>query len=275
MNAWLFAWREFREARRNRWLWLYALVFAALTSALVWLGASALGNYGIAGFGRTGMSLIHLVLLIVPLMGLTLGAVSLAGERERGTLLSLVAQPVSTTEVLLGKYLGLALALIAALSAGFGMSGIFIAWRGSFVQSDFYLALWGLTALLALMSLAGGFLISALARTTAPAMGTALFAWLLLVFLSDLGIMGTALVLRLTVGQLLSLALLNPLQSFKLLAVLIVQEGGLEILGPAGLYALRALGSALVPFLLALLVSWTALALALSTLIFRHRGVFE
>lgn len=274
MNTLLFAHREVREARRNRWLWLYALVFVALASALMWLGLSALGSYGVAGFGRTGASLINLILLIVPLMGLTLGALSIAGERERGTLLFLLAQPVSAAEVLIGKYLGLAFALIAALSAGFGISGLLIAWHGGVVQSDLYLALWGLTVLMVLLSLAVGFLISALARKGATAMGTALFVWLLLVFLSDLGVMGTALVLRLSVGQLLSLALLNPLQSFKLLAVLIVQ-GDLEILGPAGLYALRAFGDALVPFLLALLVGWTVSALALSVVIFRHRGALE
>jgi Cu-processing system permease protein len=274
MNTLLFIQRELQEARYNRWLWLYALTFVALSSALVWLGLSALGQYGVAGFGRTGASLINLILLIVPLMGLTLGALSIAGERERGTLLYLLAQPVSAAEVLIGKYLGLALALTAALSVGFGLSGLFISWHGGLLQSDLYLALWGLTVLLALLSLALGFLISALARKGAPAMGTALFVWLLLVFLSDLGVMGTALVLRLSVEQLLGLALLNPLQSFKLMAILTVQ-GNLELLGPAGLYALRAFGDALVPFLLALLLGWTALALALSVVIFRRRGALE
>jgi Cu-processing system permease protein len=245
-----------------------------LTSALVWLGLSAIGSYGMAGFGRTGASLINLILLIVPLMGLTLGAVSIAGERERGTLLYLLAQPVSTAEVLIGKYVGLGLALIAALSAGFGLSGLLISGRGGFVQSDLYLALWGLTILLALVSLALGILISALARKGASAMGMALFVWLLLVFLSDLGVMGTALVLRLSVGQLLGLALLNPLQGFKLLAILTVQ-GNLEILGPAGLYALRTFGEALVPLLLAPLLGWTAVALVLSLVLFRRRGALE
>ncbi len=270
MNALLFAQRELRQARRNRWLWLYALVFVGLSSALMWLGVSALGSYGIAGFGRTGASLINLILLIVPLMGLTLGAGSIAGERERGTLLFLLAQPVSAAEVLLGKFMGLGLALIAALSAGFGLSGL--SGQGGFVH--IYLELWGLTVLLALMSLALGLLISVVARRGAPAMGTALFAWLLLVFLSDLGVMGTALVLRLNAGQLLGLALLNPLQGFKFLAVLAVQ-GNLEILGPAGLYALRTWGEGLVPLLLGLLVGWTLGALALSALIFRRRGALE
>jgi ABC-type transport system involved in multi-copper enzyme maturation permease subunit len=43
-------------------------------------------------------------------MGLTIGAGSLSGERERGTLQYLLAQPVNRAEVLLGKYLGIVLA---------------------------------------------------------------------------------------------------------------------------------------------------------------------
>lgn len=274
MSALLFAQKELRDARRNRWLWLYTVIFVVLSSALVWLGLSALGSYGVAGFGRTGASLINLILLIVPLMGLTLGALSIAGERERGALLYLLAQPVGALEVLLGKYLGLGVALAATVSVGFGMSGLLIAWRGGFVQSDVYLALWGLTVMLALLSLAVGFLISAVARKAAAAMGAALFVWLFLVFLSDLGVMGTALVLNLSVGQLLGLALLNPLQGFKLLAVLAIQ-GDLEVLGPAGLYALRIFGDALVPFLLFLIILWTGLALGASAVLFARRGALE
>ncbi len=274
MNILLLAHRELRDARRNRWLWLYTLVFALLAAALAWLGLSATGSYGVAGFGRTGASLINLILLIVPLMGLTLGSLSLAGERERGTLLYLLAQPVSTTEMLLGKYMGVALALTAALGAGFGLSSLLITWQNGFIKGEVYFMLLGLTVLLALTSLALGFSISAIARKGASAMGTALFLWLSLVFLSDLGLMGTAIILRLPIDKLLALALLNPLQDFKLAAVLIVQ-GNLEILGPAGLYALRTLGDFLLPFLLVLLTVWTLLALALAHACFRRRGALE
>ena len=55
----------------------------------------------------------ELVLLVVPLMGLSLGALGLAAERERGTLDYLLAQPVSRAEIFLGKYVGLAAAMLA------------------------------------------------------------------------------------------------------------------------------------------------------------------
>ncbi len=271
MNVWALTHKELRDAHRNRWFVLYSAAFAALALALAGLGLSGAGEYGFAGLGRTGASLINLVLLIVPLMGLSLGALSLAGERERGTLLYLLAQPVTRLEVLMGKYLGLALALLAALTLGFGLSGLWIAWRGGASQAREYLALVILSYLLALASLSLGFLLSSLVRKGATAIGLALFAWLTLVFFGDLGLMGTALTLRLKAGDLLALALLNPLQVFKMAAILAIRSS-LEVLGPAGLYALRAYGARLMPLLLMILAAWIVVPVSLAYLVFQRRG---
>lgn len=271
-NVLILAQKELRDAWRNRWFLLYALAFAGLALALSSLAMSGLGNQGLAGFARTGGSLINLVLLIVPLMGLTLGALSLAGEREQGTLLYLLAQPVAYLELLLGKFVGLALALLTALLLGFGLSGVLIAWLGGAAQAGAYAALALLAFLLALLSLSIGFFISAASGKGATAVGIALFLWLLLVFLGDLGVMGTALVLKLSVGQLFTLALLNPLQTFKIAAILDL-HGSLEVLGPAGTYAVRTYGSRLLPLLLTMLVAWTVVPLAFTYLVFRRRGV--
>ena len=86
---------------------------------------------GFAGFGRTAASLINLVLLIIPLMALTIGAQSISSELERGTMSYLLAQPIGRLEVFLGKYLGLALSLLASLALGFGISGVVMALSGS------------------------------------------------------------------------------------------------------------------------------------------------
>lgn len=271
-NSLLIAQKELRDAVRNRWFVLYSAVFAALALALAWLALSGAGSYGLAGIGRTGASLINLVLLIVPLMGLTLGSLSLAGERERGTLLYLLAQSLTWFEILMGKYIGLAIALCAALVLGFGLSGLLIAWQGGATQVGAYLTIVALAFLLALVSLSLGLLISAATSTSSTAVGLALFLWLGLVFLGDLGLMGTALVLRLDPGGLLAMALLNPLHVFKMAAIL-AMRGSLDILGPAGLYALRLYGERLMPVLLVLLMAWTLVPLLVTSVVFRARGV--
>lgn len=271
-NVLILAQKELKDARRNRWFILYTVAFSALSLALAWLALSGMGNYGLAGFGRTGASLINLVLLIVPLMGLTLGALSLAGERERGTMLYMLTQPISQAELLMGKFLGLALAILVALVIGFGLSGLLIAWQGGTTQAGQYLVLVLLAFALALATLSIGFLISAATAKSATAVGIALFLWLVLVFFGDLGLMGTAIVLRVDIDQLFTMALLNPLQIFKMAAILSIRSN-LEVLGPAGIYAVRTYGSQLMLFLLAILTVWVVLPLGGTYLVFRRRGV--
>jgi Cu-processing system permease protein len=266
-----FAAKELRDARRNRWFLLYTVALAALSLLLSALSVSEQGAHGLAGFGRTTASLVNLVMLVVPLMGLTLGAMSLAAERERGTLLYVLAQPVTPGEVFLGKYLGLALALLASLALGFGLSGLVISWRVGGAQVASYLSLAGLSFALGLVSLGLGLVISALARRSSTAIGVAIFAWLGLVLVGDLGLMGTALVLRLHVGTLFGLALGNPLQVFKVSAIA-ASSGSIEVLGPAGVYAMRTLGPALLPALLSVLVAWVLAPLGAGLGLFRWRG---
>jgi len=264
--------KELQDARRNRWYLIYVLVFTGLSLALAWLGMTGLGDYGLAGFGRTAASIINIVLLVVPLMGLTLGAISLAGERERNTLQYLLAQPVTQFEVLLGKYLGLAIALFSALVLGFGISGIFISLQGGSAEINLYLLMVLLAFMLALVSLSLGFLISSMVRKGSTAISIALFIWLLLLIFGDLGLMGTSIVLKLGVGQLLTLTLLNPMQIFKIAAILNIR-GSLEVLGPAGIYALRTYGTQLMPGLIGILLAWTLLPLTFAYYAFRRSGV--
>ena len=50
-----------------------------------------------------------------------LGFDAIVGERERGSLDLLLALPITRLELLLGKYLGLALALTVSTLGGFGL----------------------------------------------------------------------------------------------------------------------------------------------------------
>jgi Cu-processing system permease protein len=264
--------KELSDTRRSRWFLLLAVVFAGLALTLALLGMSALGSIGGAGFGRTTASLLNLVVLIVPLMGLLMGALSVAPEREHGTLLTILAQPVLLEEVLLGKFLALAAALVGTILFGFGLAALVIARQSGAPQMGSYLVLIGYTALFGLGWLSLGFLISATARRTASALGVAIFCWLVAVFLSDLGLIGTAVVLRLSPRSLLWLSLVNPAQVFKL-AVLQGIQRNLEALGPGGLYATQVLGDWLPLALSGLLALWVIVPFAVAILLLRKRGL--
>lgn len=263
--------KELRDAWRNRWFLLYSVTFAVLALAMSWLSLVGVAGTGFAGLGRTAASLVNLVVLIVPLMGLTLGAGAIAAERESGSFLYLLSQPVGRLEVVLGKFLGLGAAVIASLLLGFGVAAVLIARRVGEGDAGPFLGFLGLAALVALASVSVGLLISALAQKSSIAAGVAVVLWLVLVFLGDLGLMGSSLVMRLDASELLFSALVNPLQQFKLAAILTLR-GGLEVLGPAGLYATRTYGDALLPLLAGGLVLWILVPLAATAWIIERRG---
>ncbi len=265
--------KEINDSFNNRWFMLYAVAFTGLALLLSWLSLSSggAGYSGFAGFERTAASLVNLVLLVVPLMALTIGAGSLAGEREQGTLSYLLAQPINRTEVLFGKYLGLAISLLGALAVGFGVSAAVIASRSGQADAAAYGLLVGFAFILALGMLSLGFLVSILTRKTAVATGVALFLWLILVLVGDLGLMGSTLAFKLPIQTLFNLALLNPLQVFKMSALIGI-NATLDVLGPAGIYAMQTYRDSLTWLFLGSLLAWIGLPLGLTWVMFYRRG---
>jgi Cu-processing system permease protein len=270
-NIGSIAHRELRDAIRSRWFWLYTLSFAVLGLAVSFVSAAGTGASGLSGFGRTTAGLINLVLLVVPLMALTAGAASIASDRERGMLAYVLAQPVARYEVVLGKYFGLAGALLACLSLGLGGCALILASKGVRTSPSSLLWLTGLSFLLALAMLSVGLLISVLARKASVAVGTAIFTWLTLVFVSDLALMAGAIALRLRIETLFGLSLVNPLQVFKMWSLHAV-DATLDVLGPAGLYAMDTYGDGVALLFAAVLALWITLPLALAVLLFARRS---
>lgn len=270
-NTLAIAGRELRDALRSKWFMLYTLAFVALGLGVSFVSAASSGGAGLSNFGRTTAGLINLVLLVVPLMALSAGASSVASDRERGMLAYLLAQPITRTEVLLGKYLGLAGALLACICLGLGLCAGILAWKGQAAGPSALLSLAGLSFVLALGMLSVGMLVSVLARRASVAVGTVIFIWLVLVFVSDLALMAGTIALRTPIDQLFLLSLLNPLQVFKMWS-LHSGETTLDVLGPTGLYALEEYGPRLHLIFAACLGAWIVLPLALAGVLFARRS---
>lgn len=267
---WIIARRELRDALRNKWLAFYALGFAALSVALSGASLANSGYAGLGGFGRTAASLVNALLLFVPLLGLNAGATAITRERERGTLLYLLAQPVNRAEVFFGYALGTALAVISAILIGYGLAGVVLS-LGAGGDPGIFLELAMYTALLALVAVAMGLVVGAVARKTATATSAALMLWLALVFFSDLGMIGATLAFRPTTETLFALLVANPLQTFKLAAIFSLRAT-LDTLGAVGQYAFYEFGEGLPALLIGVLTTWLLALVAAAFALFAKRG---
>jgi Cu-processing system permease protein len=263
--------KEIRDALRNRWLLGYAILLATLGFVAAWMGLRSAAGMGLQMFGRTTATLTNLCLLLAPLISLSLGSASIAGERDRGTLEHLLAQPLERNELLLGKYTGLLLSLIVATFLGFLPAGCMVAVSAGGLALLHYLLFPSLACLLIAAMLGIGVLISVKSRSGVQAQGRAILLWFLFVMLYDLLLMGTLVTAGLSSGALALLLLVNPVDAARVLVVLAL-EPDLYLLGPAGALLVGQLsrwGTAAV--LLGALSLWTVAPLLLALLSFRVR----
>lgn len=255
-NILLITGKDMRESLKNRWFVLYTVSFSIL-AMLILMAASGAEIAGFSGYGRTAASLINLVLLFVPLIALVTGAISISNERENGTLQYLLSQPVTKSEVFIGKYIGVLIPVLFSISLGFGLAGIGVAVKGGGGNIWAYLFAAFMSGLLAAALLSVGFVVSVYSTKASKAIGIAVFLWLVFIILGDLGIMGTAAVMDLGIEQVFVLAVLNPAEVFKIASVLVLSPR-FEILGPVGVYAVRTFGRDGIIFLLiSIMVAWT------------------
>lgn len=258
--------KELRDAVRSRWLVGYAAAFAVVALALSQLQG---GDIGSQGFNRTTAGLINLCILLVPLLSLVLGAAAIAGERERGTLSTLLSQPISAAELLVGKYIGLTIAVWSAIALGFGGAGLLVALFEPITDVQHYLLFVLLSGALASATLSIGMLISVVSDSRVKALSGAVLAWFILVLVYDLGAIGLALWISSSGRTLLAVALGNPVEATRLLAILSV-EPDLQILGPLGAYMVDRLGTATSALLLlAALALWAVAPLGVAVRLFQ------
>ena len=215
------AMKEFRDRLRNRWVLAVALVFAVFSLVITYAGGAQQGAVGVRSLEFTITSLVSLVIYLVPLIALLLGFDAIVGERERGSLDFLLAYPITRGELLLGKYLGLALAMTLAMLAGLATVGVVLVWQfGSsalFHYSGFVLS----AMLLGLVFLSLAVLVSVLVNDRTRASGAAIVLWFLFVLVFDLVLLG---VLVATSGHYGGdifpyLLMLNPTDVFRIINV--------------------------------------------------------
>ena len=268
----LAAW-ELKGAIRSRWVIGTAIVFAAISLGVTLLGLDALRGLGLSGVGPASAGLVNLGVLLPPLMGLLLGAGSIAGARERGLLAMMVAQPVSRTSLILGLFLGLTAALWITVAAGFGLAALVLAGVAKVSDLAPFGALVVATLAVGTAGLGVGIGLSSVAAGRTQAMAMAVAVWFVLALGMDLALAGLGPAVQLGPQGLLVAVLLNPLEAGRILALLAANPSG-AALGPFGTYLIERFGTTGSAELLgSAIVVWTVIPLLVARSALRRRPV--
>jgi Cu-processing system permease protein len=171
----------------------------ALLAAAAWLPPLLLplraGTLGLASFDEVALPAVVLGAVILPLLSLLVGTDMLAGEIEDGTLIGVVTLPLSRAACFAGKYVARLGFVTAGYAAAFASAALAIVLaRGSDGWSDYAgVASAGLPMCVACVGL--GVALGASARGRVRALGAALVAWVLIVFVVDAALLATIVAL--------------------------------------------------------------------------------
>lgn len=261
---------EFQKALAGRFVQGFGGLFALLALVIALAGLGASGQLLLQGFTRTAVSLLTLALYLLPLVGIVMGANAFGAED--GGLELLLAQPVRRVDVVLGRGLGLALAMCGISMLGFGLAGVVVGSVSGTSGLAGYLLVAGGSTAVGLAGLGLGILVGVATRRRAAAVGAALGVWFVLAVLYDF----IAIVLLQFIGSgqpgplLLALLALNPIDGMR--ALVLVSLGADVLLGPTGAAMQRLIGPGAGGALVAGSVfACAALPLAIAAVVYRRR----
>lgn len=183
MSVIVVARKEFADAVRSRTLWGFVTIIALMTSLAITVSAFVPGDPNVySAIGGAS----QFAGLLVPIMALVASYLTIAGERESGSIKILLGLPPSRGAVLAGKFFGRSLVVIVGTVVGFAIAGFVAVTLYGSVPPVAFVGVTMLAAALGVSFVGIGIGISAATATRSRAMTYGISAYLLLTLLWDL-----------------------------------------------------------------------------------------
>jgi Cu-processing system permease protein len=241
---------QLQDVFRSKWIVAYGLFFLIATDALFRFGGTG---------ERVILSLMNVVLIVIPLIGVVLGAMYLYNSREYIEML--LAQPIQRRSLFFGLYVGLTLPLVLAFGAGVGVPFL-LHGALSGAESGPLLLLLVTGSLLTVVFVALAFAIALATEDRIKGLGAALAVWMFFaVIYNALVLLVIQLFSDYPLQQpVIAMSLLNPIDLGRI--VLLLNLDVSAMMGFTGAVFQRFFGSSTGQLVsLAALLAWLAVPL--------------
>ena len=234
---------ELAEVLRSRWMLVCALTYAVLGAGFVFVGMRESLVVGFSGMGRALLSMVHALLVLLPLLALTATGQVINRAREDGTLELLFSHPIRRSSYFLAVALTRYAVLVVPLTLLMGAMALLGRFGfGQEVNWAFVAQSMAISAALVAAFVGLGIAVSSTVRSQARAVSWVLVLWAFAVVLVDFGLIGLMLQWRLNPHTVFLLASLNPVQAARM-ALLSGASPDLTVLGPVGFYLANRIGT--------------------------------
>ena len=241
-NLFLIAYLDIRESLRSKWFYVYAVVFGGLMGLFFITGVSDSVVMGFTGLSRMMLIFIQVTIIILPIFILITTVKSISGDRESNVLEYMLSFPVSLRDYYWGKMLGRFITVFTPVFFALLLGVVF----GLVHGGDMPWKMIGLYSLLlvsiSLVFLGIAFWLSTIVKSSDIALGGAFVIWITLLAFIDIALMGLMLQNRLDDNIIVTIAMLNPIEVFRIGAITLF-DPELTVIGPVAYYLLDTLGS--------------------------------
>lgn len=164
---------SFYDLVRSRWIYGYFLFYLVVTLGLLYFSND---------LARTIISLMNIVLILTPLIGILFGSLYYYNSKEFNELL--LALPLKRSSIFMGKYFGLSLSLSVSFLLGIGIPALV---HGAFYSGQFITLLLLMVSGLMLTFIFTGiaFIVSIRFENAVKGFGIAIFIWLFMALIYD------------------------------------------------------------------------------------------
>ena len=244
-NLFLIAYLDVKESLRSKWFYVYALVFGGLMALFFITGVSDSVVMGFTGLSRMLLIFIQVTIIILPIFILITTVKSISGDRESNVLEYMLSFPISLRDYywgkMAGRFLTVFLPVFLALLLGvvFGLfKGGEMPWRMVFLYSALLFSL-------SFVFLGLAFLLSTLVKSTDVALGSSFIVWIVMLAFIDIALIGLMLQNRVSDEVIITAAMLNPIEVFRIGAISLF-DPELTVIGPVAYHLLDTMGSTML-----------------------------
>ncbi len=244
-NLLLVAKVDIKESLRSKWFYVYSIVFGGLMALFFITGISDSVVMGFSGLSRMLLIFIQVTIIILPIFILITTVKSISSDRESNVLEYMLSFPISLRDYYWGKMLGRFVTVFLPVIFALILGIIFGLFKGGNLPWSMIILYSFLIFAICFVFLGISFFISTIVKSTDIALGVSFMVWILLLAFIDIILIGLMLQGNLNDGVIVAIAMLNPIEVFRIGAITLF-DPELTVIGPVAYYLLDTLGSKLL-----------------------------
>ncbi|WP_456403263.1 ABC transporter permease [Hydrogenimonas sp.] len=240
-NLGLVAYLDIRESLRAKWFYVYAFVFGGLMGLFFVSGITDSVVMGFTGLSRLLLVFIQVTIIILPIFILITTVKSISSDRESNVLEYMLSFPISLGEYYWGKLLGRFMTVFFPVIVALFVGVVWGLFKGGDLPWTMIILYSALIFSICTVFLGIAFFISTIVKSHDVALGLSFTVWIVLLAFIDVALIGLMMQNRISDEVILTIAMLNPLEAFRIGAIALF-DPELTVIGPVAYYLLDSLG---------------------------------